>query len=191
MTSKHTLLVDVNASATQLVSPRSQYRIFVSAGEDPVPLFSEHVKPHLECLQRTLEEVEGQLTRSEKHLVMQSEQSFKLLQIDLAKTQLEESRKATKRADTVVRLTIFAFVFILTSAVCSFFGINIVEVSPSGGFKFWVFDATMGTVLGTTLILAFAENIFAISSYYVDNLRYQEILWSSRWYLRLTNSITR
>jgi hypothetical protein len=47
----------------------------VSAGEDPVSLFSEHAKHHLECLQRTLEEVEGQLTWSERHLVMQSEQS--------------------------------------------------------------------------------------------------------------------
>ena len=73
-------------------------------------------------------------------------------------------------------LTILTFIFIPINAVCGFFGMNIIEVQVSGGFHFWVLGATMGTVLGLTLILAFVESISAISSLFIDELGLKGLL---------------
>ncbi|KAL9585102.1 MAG: hypothetical protein Q9212_001728 [Teloschistes hypoglaucus] len=51
------------------------------------------------------------------------------LQIDLAMTQVEESRKAMQETEVVKRLTALAFIFIPVSTVCSAFGMNVQELS--------------------------------------------------------------
>ena len=124
----------------------------------------------LGCIKAITTKTETQLQRTERVLTGRIDQSFRDLQITLAKTQLEESRKAIKQADTVARLTMLTFVFIPISAVCGFFGMNIIEVADDGGFSFWVFGTTVGTVLAMTLLLAFADSIYAIWNYYAQKI---------------------
>ncbi|KPI45042.1 uncharacterized protein AB675_2583 [Cyphellophora attinorum] len=84
------------------------------------------------------------------------------LQLKLTRTQIEESRKAIKQASTVTRLTILAFIYIPTSCVCGFFGMNVVGV-PDGFFDITTFAVTIVVVLATTLCLAFANRIMWFS----------------------------
>ena len=145
-------------------------KLYLAAAGSASSTFIDYVKQELDRIKAITTKTETQLQRTEKVLTGRIDQSFRDLQITLAKTQLEESRKAIKQADTVARLTILAFVFIPISAVCGFFGMNITEVAADGGFSFWVFGTTMGTVLAMTLLLAFADSIYSLWNYYASNI---------------------
>ena len=144
--------------------------------------FSRHEAEESKSLQEAKTKIESQLQRTETLLAVRIDQSFRDLQIELAQTQLEESRKAIKQADTVARLTILAFVFIPVGAVCGFFGMNIVEVAANGGFSFWVFGTMMGAVLAMTLLLSFCDSIYALWNYYARKVDYE---MSGRWHYPL------
>ena len=65
----------------------------------------------------------------------------------LAKTQLEESRKAIKQGDTVKHLTTLAFLYIPVSCVASIFGMNVAELDPGPPVWMFVVAATCITIL--------------------------------------------
>jgi hypothetical protein len=145
-------------------------KLYSAAAESASSEFIDYLKQELDCIKAITTKTEIQLRQTEKVLTARIDQTFRDLQITLAKTQLEESRKAIKQADTVARLTILAFIFIPISAVCGFFGMNIIEVAGDGGFSFWIFGTTLGTVLAMTLLLAFADSIYAIWNYYASRI---------------------
>lgn len=89
------------------------------------------------------------------------DEEFRNLQIQLTTTQLEESRKAIKQADTVARLTILAFIYIPISCVCGIFGMNLIE-APSG-YPSWVFGVTLTIVLITTVAIAMGGRLYLFS----------------------------
>jgi hypothetical protein len=144
--------------------------LYSAAAESASSDFIDYLKQELDRIKAITTKTETQLRQTEKVLTVRIDQRFRDLQITLAKTQLEESRKAIKQADTVARLTILAFIFIPISAVCGFFGMNIIEVAGDGGFSFWIFGTTLGTVLAMTLLLAFVDSIYAIWNYYASRI---------------------
>ena len=162
-------------------------KLYLAITGSASPAFNDYVKKELSRVKAITTKTECQLQQTEKVLTERIDQNFRDLQITLAKTQLEESRKAIKQADTVARLTILAFVFIPISAVCGFFGMNIIEVAADGGFSFWIFGTTMGTVLAMTLLLAFADSIYAMWNYYAtkidDNIRHHTNIGYPQYFL--------
>ncbi|KAI4193726.1 MAG: hypothetical protein LQ350_008189 [Teloschistes chrysophthalmus] len=73
------------------------------------------------------------------------------LQIDLAMTQVEESRKAMQETEVVKRLTALAFIFIPVSTVCSAFGMNVQELSGDLP-PIWLFAVVAVAVALVTII---------------------------------------
>ncbi|KAI4103729.1 MAG: hypothetical protein L6R37_003657 [Teloschistes peruensis] len=73
------------------------------------------------------------------------------LQIDLAMTQVEESRKAMQETEVVKRLTALAFIFIPVSTVCSAFGMNVQELSGDLP-PIWLFAVVAVTVALVTIV---------------------------------------
>ncbi|KAI4249592.1 MAG: hypothetical protein LQ352_005563 [Teloschistes flavicans] len=73
------------------------------------------------------------------------------LQIDLAMTQVEESRKAMQGTEVVKRLTALAFIFIPVSTVCSAFGMNVQELSGDLP-PIWIFAVVAVAVALVTVI---------------------------------------
>jgi CorA-like Mg2+ transporter protein len=132
---------------------------------------------------------EGQLKILDEldHVVNERREApFRALQIKLTSTQIDESRKAMKQADTVARLTMLAFIYIPTSCVCGVFGMNIVE-TPNG-FPLWVFGLTLAVTLITTLWVALPgpRNMFLIQYqfYWLKGFVYDhmdEISWVFQW----------
>jgi hypothetical protein len=158
--------------------------IEATIAENPGDAFRIHLQQELVFIHRTVAKIDLQLQQTEKQLTVRIDQSFRDLQIKLAQTQLEESRKAIKQADTVARLTILAFIFIPVGAVCGFFGMNIVEVAAGGGFPWWVFGTTIGVVLAMTLFLAFADSLYALWCYYAGKADFRMIMdWHFSYWL--------
>ena len=85
-------------------------------------------------------------------------------QVQLAETQLEESRKAIQQADTIKRLTILAFVYIPIQTAASIFGMNVGELSRSPSI--WTFVVVALVMLSITILAAGWHHIqrFAIRS---------------------------
>jgi hypothetical protein len=73
-------------------------------------------------------------------------------QVELAQTQLIESKKAIQQADTIKRLTILAFIFIPISTASSVFGMNVKELDPTPSV--WVFIVVTIGLLSVTLLAA-------------------------------------
>lgn len=138
--------------------------------EKSASAFNEHLGQELNLVNKIVAKIELQLQQTEKQLTVCIDQSFRDLQITLAQTQLEESGKSIKQADTVARLTILAFVFIPISAICGFFGMNIVEIADDGGFSFCIFGVTTGVVLAMALPVAFADSIYTLRFHYASKL---------------------
>ena len=109
----------------------------------------------------TVIQVQSQVLDELDHTIIElREDQFRQLQIELTETQISESRKAIKQADTVARLTILAFIYIPTSCVCGVFGMNIVETPQ--GFPLWIFGITLAAILVTTLWIAFAGRFYMV-----------------------------
>jgi hypothetical protein len=82
------------------------------------------------------------------------------LQIDLANTQLIESRKSIEQNDTVKRLTMLAFVYIPISTISSLFGMNVSAITgESTATPLWKFIAICVPVVVFTIIMACFESI--------------------------------
>ncbi len=115
-------------------------------------------------LQQLLQQVEDQLQKTKEFVKLQldhieEDQQRQLMQnqIELSQVQIAESRKAIEQTETVRKLTILAFVFIPTSTICSFFGMNIRELDNHP--RIWIFFATLTVVIGFVLVIAAADGV--------------------------------
>lgn len=76
-------------------------------------------------------------------------------QIELSQMQIAECRKAIQQTETTRKLTIPAFVFILASTLCSFFGMNVQELDNHP--RIWVLFTTLILVVALILTIAAAD----------------------------------
>jgi hypothetical protein len=109
-----------------------------------------------------IEELLSMLDEFDRAIQELRDEKFRTLQIELTTTQITESRKAIKQADTVARLTILAFIYIPTSCVCGVFGMNLVETPD--GFSAWIFGVTLAVVLITTLAIALGGRLYILTA---------------------------
>lgn len=129
--------------------------------------------PYDSRCRQSLQEVKGHLelirTKLERHLPA-LQHHIDLIrvrqQVQLAETQLEESRKAIQQADTIKRLTILAFVYIPIQTAASIFGMNVGELSSSPSI--WIFVAVAVVMLSITVSAAGWNHMqrFAIRSHH-------------------------
>jgi CorA-like Mg2+ transporter protein len=77
---------------------------------------------------------------------------------------LQESRKAIRQAESLNGLTKLAALFIPTSFVCSFFGMNVVEFGP-GRISVWVTIVVLIPVLILSGILCFGTSSDALKQF--------------------------
>lgn len=115
----------------------------------------------IQCLVRLIED---QLHKTKEFVSLQLEhiaadQQRELMhnQIALSQVQIAESRKAIQQTETMRKLTILAFVFIPTSTICSFFGMNVKEMDQHP--RIWVFFATLILVIALVLMIATADGL--------------------------------
>lgn len=81
-------------------------------------------------------------------------------QIALSEIQIQESRKAIEQTETVRKLIMLAFIFIPTSTICSFFGMNVKEMDNHP--RIWIFFASLLVVLAITVTIATAEPLLKL-----------------------------
>ena len=115
------------------------------------------LKDHLKELKETENTFQTVINRNEQI----TQDCLFDLQIQLAQTQLEESRRSIQQNDTVRRLTVLAFIFVPVSTVSSVFGMNvrgIDDVQP------WKFTTTLVLVLLFVLLLAQYQSVVALLS---------------------------
>jgi CorA-like Mg2+ transporter protein len=115
-------------------------------------------------LQHLLQQIEDQLHKTKGFVSLQlgyieADQQREIMhnQIELSQVQIAESRKAIQQTETVRKLTILAFVFIPTSIICSFFGMNIKELDNHP--RIWVFFTALILVITLVLIIAAADSL--------------------------------
>jgi CorA-like Mg2+ transporter protein len=115
-------------------------------------------------LRSLIQQIEDQLQKTKEFVSLQLEhiaadQQRELVhnQIELSQLQIAESRKAIQQTETVRKLTMLAFVFIPTSTICSFFGMNIKELDEHP--RIWIFFVTLIAVVTIVLIIAAADGL--------------------------------
>jgi CorA-like Mg2+ transporter protein len=120
-----------------------------------------------ECLQLLIQQIEDQLQKTDAFLTLQldhiaADQQRELMhnQIKLSEVQIAESRKAIQQTETMRKLTILAFIFIPTSTICSFFGMNIKELDNHP--QLWVFFVTLIIVVSVILAVATADDMLTL-----------------------------
>lgn len=125
-----------------------------------------HLLDQLRALSQQLEEkihqtknfVDSQLshiTHDQQALLMHN-------QITLSEIQIQGSRKAIEQTENVRKLTMLAFIFIPTSTICSFFGMNIKE--PDNHPKVWIFLVTLIVALATILTIAAGRHLMIVAT---------------------------
>ena len=122
---------------------------------------SLHLLSKLQTITNLVNEATTIIDATTTYLEDRKESYFQGLQIELTNIQIAESRYALDRNESVRRITLLAFIFIPISAVTGFFGMNVAELADTA---IWKFGATMGAILGATLILAYADSIHALWS---------------------------
>ena len=117
-----------------------------------------------ESLQHLVQQVEDQLRKTMGFVRLQldyieADQQREIMhnQIELSQIQIAESRKAIQQTETVRKLTILAFVFIPTSTICSFFGMNIKELDNHP--RLWIFFISVIIVITLVLIIAAGDGL--------------------------------
>jgi CorA-like Mg2+ transporter protein len=115
-------------------------------------------------LKSLVQQIDDQLQKTKEFVGLQldriaADQQRQLMhnQIELSKVQIAESRKAIQQTATMRKLTILAFVFIPTSTICGFFGMNVKEFDDHP--RLWVFFITLILVVTLVLIIATADGL--------------------------------
>ena len=131
----------------------------IGASMDGIASFNKEGKP-TDSQQKYFSQQWHRSSRSQLWLLEEIDQAMRSvqseLQLELASTQLEESRKAIQQTETVKRLTALAFVFIPISAVSSAFGMNVRELNEHLP-PIWIFLAVALCVTATTLLCSLRE----------------------------------
>jgi CorA-like Mg2+ transporter protein len=127
----------------------------------------QRLEPIFRQLRALMQKVDERTRHTERfvelqlsHIIHDQQALLVQNQIALSEIQIQESRKAIEQTETVRKLTMLAFIFIPTSTICSFFGMNVKEMDNHP--RIWIFFASLLVVLAITVTIATAEPLLKL-----------------------------